>query len=49
MPILESDVWIPLPREYLHAAARWVERRLVRPDIESIFAFRREALLMRFG
>jgi ligand-binding SRPBCC domain-containing protein len=35
--------------EYAHAGGRWIERRIVRPDLEEIFRYRRVALLARFG
>lgn len=35
--------------EYAHLGGASVERRLVRPDLERIFEYRREALRRRFG
>jgi len=34
---------------YAHAGGAFLERRLVRPDLEAIFEFRRTKLLERFG
>ncbi len=35
--------------EYAHAGGEWIDRRFVRPDLERIFAHRRQALEARFG